>query len=158
MIGSNGAAARGTRRRGNDRRRLSVVDDSRDFMIRDIPREDRSRRMRWRRRQRRRGIGNEPIVTRRFRTVAYSRELLQHPLSHWRIAFPQSAMRDRERERERENCHFIVTTYRASSPLNRANDLVGLESCMRGRMKTVKKRKKGNEGETMSENRVIREK
>lgn len=52
MIGPNGAMAavaaaataiaRGERSgRENDRRRLSVVDDPRDFMIRDISREDR---------------------------------------------------------------------------------------------------------------------
>lgn len=51
MIGSNGAAvaAVGSREgdeelEGNDRRRLSVVDDSRDFMIRDISRENRRRK------------------------------------------------------------------------------------------------------------------
>jgi len=56
-----------------------VVDDSRDFMIRDISREDRSGRGRGRRGGGGAGerIGNEPIVTRRFRTVAYSRELLR---------------------------------------------------------------------------------
>jgi len=91
---------------GNDRRRLSVVvDDSRDFMIRDISREEEGVR-----RRRRGGIGNEPIVTRRFRTVAYSRELLRSSqrerdsLSHWRVALLRRAI-----ERERERCWRTAT-------------------------------------------------
>lgn len=53
MIGLNGAAVAAANderagwrdtEEGNDRRRLSVVDDSRDFMIRDISGEDRQAR------------------------------------------------------------------------------------------------------------------
>lgn len=86
------------------------------------------------------GTGNKPIVTRCFRTVAYSRELLQHPV---KFTVPlanslplKSDEREREweREREGENCHFIAATYRAGSPQNRFNDLVGLETCTRDRI------------------------